>query len=488
MRRRVSRRSASTPDLDPDELTVQTYHAFAASIVREHALLLGLDGDPALLDRARAWQLASRRSTAALSTGSRSAGSPSFVGKVLALNEEMQRHVVSPETVRAWCDAGPPATKSRASGWRRSRRSRPTRASSASETRSTSATRSSSRSSCCVRSPEVLDRLRARFRYVFLDEYQDTDVAQRELVRLIGAPRGARLRRRRRRPGDLRLARRDDPQHVLRSRTTSRARSTETLSDQLPLRQADPRPRERARSHPTSGPGGEVRAPLTPGARSARTRRSKASSRPPARRGGGDRRAHRGRRRAVVAIRRSSPRRAACSTRSTGRSRPRGVPVEVDTLGGFWLRPEMIDVLAWLRVLADPGDNIALARLLLGPAYRLSRTDLFFLAAAREGREPAHPPRRPRRAAVRARRRDRRRTAEIPELSEDARERIAELRADVARAAGDRGAGFPRRPRRRDRARLRTGCRARGLPDPEADVALRHLARSCATSPRGTSQ
>ncbi len=35
------------------------------------------------------------------------------------------------------------------------------------------------------RQPEILERLRERFRYVFLDEYQDTDVAQRELVKLI---------------------------------------------------------------------------------------------------------------------------------------------------------------------------------------------------------------------------------------------------------------------------------------------------------------
>src|SRR5207245_1822125 len=57
-----------------------------------------------------------------------------------------------------------------------------------------------------------------------------------------------------------------------------------------------------------------------------------------------------------------------------------GVPVEVDQLGGFWTRPEILDLVSSLRVLADPGDNLALVRLLLGPAYRLSRRDLFFLA------------------------------------------------------------------------------------------------------------
>ena len=66
----------------------------------------------------------------------------------------------------------------------------------------------------------------------------------------------------------------------------------------------------------------------------------------------------------------------------------RGVPVEVDTLGGFWTRPEILDVTSWLRLLADPGDNIALARILLGPCYRLSRRDLFFLARRAKGGQP----------------------------------------------------------------------------------------------------
>ena len=52
----------------------------------------------------------------------------------------------------------------------------------------------------------------------------------------------------------------------------------------------------------------------------------------------------------------------------------------MDTLGGFWTRPEIIDVTSWLSLLADPGDNISLARILLGPCYRLGRRDLYFLA------------------------------------------------------------------------------------------------------------
>ena len=101
MRRRVLAALSDREGIDPDELTVQTYHAFAASIVREHAPLIGLDVDAALLDRARQWQLTleslDRCTFSELEVG----WLPTFVGKVLALHEEMLRHVVTPDQVRA---------------------------------------------------------------------------------------------------------------------------------------------------------------------------------------------------------------------------------------------------------------------------------------------------------------------------------------------------------------------------------------------------
>ena len=94
MRRRVYTALADRSDLDPD-LTVQTYHAFAASIVREHALLAGLDGDPALLDDARAWQLALEALDRCSFDELEISSVGYFVSKLLALNEELQRHAVS---------------------------------------------------------------------------------------------------------------------------------------------------------------------------------------------------------------------------------------------------------------------------------------------------------------------------------------------------------------------------------------------------------
>ncbi len=56
------------------------------------------------------------------------------------------------------------------------------------------------------------------------------------------------------------------------------------------------------------------------------------------------------------------------------------VPLEVASLGGLLSVPEVADVHAWLRVLGHPDDSVALARILLGARYRLGLGDLAPLA------------------------------------------------------------------------------------------------------------
>ncbi|MGH7425225.1 MAG: ATP-dependent helicase, partial [Candidatus Methylomirabilales bacterium] len=60
----------------------------------------------------------------------------------------------------------------------------------------------------------------------------------------------------------------------------------------------------------------------------------------------------------------------------------RDIPVEVVGLGGLLQLPEVVDTVAWLRVLADPGPeaNPWLARILLGPRFRIHYADLTLLA------------------------------------------------------------------------------------------------------------
>jgi hypothetical protein len=110
----------------------------------------------------------------------------------------------------------------------------------------------------CCRLPDVAEHYRRRFRHVLVDEYQDTNHAQYVLVRELVGHRGGRpgpparraVRRRRRRPVDLRLPRRDDPQHPrVRARLPGRRRSCSSRTT------ARPRPscRPPTRSSPQPG-------------------------------------------------------------------------------------------------------------------------------------------------------------------------------------------------------------------------------------------
>ncbi len=56
------------------------------------------------------------------------------------------------------------------------------------------------------------------------------------------------------------------------------------------------------------------------------------------------------------------------------------VPVEVGSLGGLLELPDVADLHAWLRTIERPGDSIALARILLGPTYRLGLRDIATLS------------------------------------------------------------------------------------------------------------
>ncbi len=58
-----------------------------------------------------------------------------------------------------------------------------------------------------------------------------------------------------------------------------------------------------------------------------------------------------------------------------------GIPTEIASVGGLLEIPEIAELLAWLRVLDDASDSISLSRILLGSAYRLGLGDLVLLAA-----------------------------------------------------------------------------------------------------------
>jgi len=57
-----------------------------------------------------------------------------------------------------------------------------------------------------------------------------------------------------------------------------------------------------------------------------------------------------------------------------------GIPAEVASIGGLLDVPEVVDLLAWLRVLDDPSDRTSLTRILIGGGFRLGLADLARLA------------------------------------------------------------------------------------------------------------
>jgi DNA helicase-2/ATP-dependent DNA helicase PcrA len=58
----------------------------------------------------------------------------------------------------------------------------------------------------------------------------------------------------------------------------------------------------------------------------------------------------------------------------------REVPVEVVGASGLMVRPEIVDLVAWLEVVADASASVALLRLLEGPRFRVGRHDLAAVA------------------------------------------------------------------------------------------------------------
>ncbi len=58
----------------------------------------------------------------------------------------------------------------------------------------------------------------------------------------------------------------------------------------------------------------------------------------------------------------------------------REVPVEIVGLAGLLKMPEVVEILAYARAVQDPTASVALARILLGPRYRVGFKDLARLA------------------------------------------------------------------------------------------------------------
>ena len=314
------------------------------------------------------------------------------------------------------------------------------------------------------RRPAVLAHYQERWRYLHVDEYQDTNRAQYLWVRAARRAASQPRRGRRRRPEHLLVARRGPAQHP-RVRARLPRRDGRQAGAELPLHAADPR--RRARGRQSRNEGRKDKKLWTENPRGVLIERFEADREDEeaewiarqvealvhgrgaggsvlARRADeGDERLYRLRgHRHHVPHQRPDPGRSrkrscatACATSSSAASR-------------FYQRREVKDALAYLRVLRNDRDVAAFERILNVPAawhrrkdHRGTSAELAATARATSGRRSRRPPAAPATSPRRTR-------AALGGLRRAScgrlRARVGVLAAARAAGRGARGVGLPR--------------------------------------------
>lgn len=192
------RRSLLGLDLDADgEPTTSTYHAFAGTLIAEHGLRLGIEPDLRILsDASRFQRVAQAIESYSGELDEVSTNVPRLVGDVMALDGELSEHLVTTEELRAFDtdliamlqgaekhyamqDKGIEAARKRIELSRLVDRYRRSKGIAGVMDFSDQMAWGAQLSAV----PEVAESLRERFDVVLLDEYQDTSVAQRDLLK-----------------------------------------------------------------------------------------------------------------------------------------------------------------------------------------------------------------------------------------------------------------------------------------------------------------
>jgi DNA helicase-2/ATP-dependent DNA helicase PcrA len=230
--------------------------------------------------------------------------------------------------------------------------------------------------------PEFQQRCHRRFRHVLVDEFQDTNRIQLELVRLLAAPGFANVTV----VGDAKQSIygwRDAEIENIRSRfpgerlplTVNRRSVQEILDAATAFVRRDPDFSGEPELVAARGPGGQAVSVVMA-----------ADARREAQLVAGEirRLVEGGRRPGQIAV-------LAHSVKLLPREfeeelRAQGVPYVTTGGSGFFDREEVKDVLALVRLVADPMDDGALTRVLQGPIVRLGDAPVYRLASRRFGR------------------------------------------------------------------------------------------------------
>ncbi|GAB3112849.1 ATP-dependent DNA helicase [Janibacter alkaliphilus] len=417
---RLAASGLSVPTAPADGLaaapTVSTYHAYAGSVVREHALRLGHERDARLLSEAAAWQLAHE---VVVGYDGPMEGvdwvESTVTGMVVALSGELAEHLRTPEEMQAhlraladrWESVGERAEKAPTKGFlgeipplRARAAVLPIVARYREVKRARGVLDFADQMALAARLaqevPQIGEQERDRFRVVLLDEFQDTSEAQLTLMTGLFAPHG-------RASGGITAV--GDPHQSIYAwrgasattlgafaerfgarrlalgtswrNDTSILEAANVVADELRAGAPVPVPQLSARP---DAPRGEVTV--------ARVATAAEEADLVAR---------------FIAERRGQRRTAAvlCRKRSQFTSVVEALvahdlPYEVVGLGGLLLTSEVSDVVALLSVVQDPARGDRLMRLLTGPTCRLGAADIAGLG----GRARELSPRRDRSAGT----------------------------------------------------------------------------------------
>jgi len=384
------------------ETFVGTFHSFGGRVIRENLLRLGFDRVPAVATAAAAWQLlASIFDELSFDTIEVSTGTPSTVfGQLLHVFSQCQDHLISPEDLERYAASLEPSTLEPAVANYMEKRRNQIREVAAAYRRYALA----KQEKCLIdfgdhlylparlfrECRDVRDAYRRRFPFIFVDEYQDTNYAQRALLMELIDPD---------RPGVMVIG--DDDQAIYRWRgavvqnilrfpeesifqpgqvkcapITLNRRSLPPILDLANLAISTVRARhaKELRYHEERAQGRATVAHYVAASdqREAEWIAAKIRQLEP------ETRETEGRKRGYGAFA------VLCRKRSLfepiGRALERAsVPYELIGGTGFYGRWEIRDVLSYLLLLTNPADDLAVARILRSRRLRISGRDIFHL-------------------------------------------------------------------------------------------------------------
>jgi DNA helicase-2/ATP-dependent DNA helicase PcrA len=389
-----------------DPATVSTYHAFAGNLLREHGLLLPIEPDTRLLSETELWQLAFRvvcEHPRHLDTDKTPAA---VTAMVLRLAGQLAEHLVDTEQLRDTHvelerlvhtlpagryqrDRGPSQWLLRMLATQTERTELvplidALHARMRAEKVMDFGMQMASAARLASTFPQVGEQLRQRFRVVLLDEYQDTGHAQRvALSSLFG--RGV--------DDGLALTAVGDPIQSIYGWRGASATNLPRFTTDFPRADGTPAPTLELRTSWRNPPGTLHLA----NAVSAEARRRSVAVRALRPRPGAQPGVIRCALLNDIVVERdwvadhmariyhgsATPPTAAVLVRRNADAAPmadalaaRGVPVEVVGLTGLLAVPEVADLVAMLRLVADPTAGAAAMRVLTGPRWRLGGRDI----------------------------------------------------------------------------------------------------------------